>query len=96
MDVDSQKSDCEWTLLNDTRKDFIKYQSYTEKLDLIDYHRNGNQWKKINFTNTKVKKNDRLLEILPSLPFLVYVETFKKTCIISVECTEENERSEIK
>ena len=45
LDVDSQISHFEWTLHNGRRKIHIGYRSVTKKIDLVEYRRNGNQWK---------------------------------------------------
>ena len=45
VDVDSQISHFEWTLHNGRRKIHIGYRSDTKKIDLVEYRRNGNQWK---------------------------------------------------
>ena len=45
LDVDSQISHFEWTLHNGRRKIHKGYRSDTKKIDLVEYRRNGNQWK---------------------------------------------------
>ena len=55
LDVDSQISHFEWTLHNGRRKIHIRKRSDTKKIDLVEYRRNGNQWKKINLYNYKEK-----------------------------------------
>ena len=94
LDVDSQKSHFEWTLHNGRRKIHIEYRSDTKKIDLVEYRRNGNQWKNNQSLQLQREEYDKLLDMLPSL--LGYVETFKKSCIIIDECHVENERTEIK
>ena len=93
LDVDSQISHFEWTLHNGRRKTHIRYRSDTKKIDLVEYRRNGNQWKYNQSSQLQREEYDKLLDMLPSL--LGYVETFKKSCIITDECTVEKELTEI-
>ena len=93
LDVDSQISHFEWTLQNGRRKIHIEYRSDTKKIDLVEYRRNGNQWKNNQSLQLQKEEYDKLLDMLPSL--LGYVEIFKKSRIIIDECTVENERTEI-
>ena len=53
--ADSQISHFEWTLLNGSRKIHIGYRSDTKKIEIIEYHKNGNEWKIINLYNYKEK-----------------------------------------
>ena len=64
-----------------------------KKIELIDYRRNGNQWKNDQSLQLQREDHDKLLDILPSI--LGYVKTFEKSCIIIDECTVANERAEI-
>ena len=75
---------------NGRRKIHIGYRSDTKKIELVQNRRYGNQWK--NNRSLQLQREE-LIDMLPSL--LVYVETFKKSCIIIDECTVENERTEI-
>ena len=93
LDVDSQISHFEWTLHNGRRKIHIGYRSDTKKIDLLEYRRNGNQWKNNQSLQLQREEFDKLLDMLPSL--LGYVEIFKKSCMNIDECTVENERTEI-
>ena len=93
LDVDSQKSHFEWTLHNGRRKMHIGYRSDTRKIDLVEYRRNGIQWKNNQSFQLQREEYDKLLDMLPSL--LGYVESFKKSCVIIDECTVEKERTEI-
>ena len=93
LDIDSQISLFEWILHNVRRKIHIGYRSDTKKIELVQYHRNGNQWKNNQSLQLQREEYDKLIDMLPSL--LGYVETFKKSCIIIDECTVENERTEI-
>ena len=45
LDVNSQTSHFEWTLHNGRRKTYMGYRSDIKKIELIEYRRNGNQWK---------------------------------------------------
>ena len=89
LDVDSQISHFEWTLHNGRRKIHIEYRSDIKKIDLLEYRKNGNQWKNNQSLQLQREEYDKLLDMLPSL--LGYVETFKKSCIIIDECTVEND-----
>ena len=93
LDVDSQISHFEWTLHNGRSKIHIGYRSDTKKIDLVEYRRNGNQWKNNQSLQLQREEYDKLLDMLSSL--LGYVEIFKKSCVIIDECTVENERTEI-
>ena len=96
LDVDSQISHFEWTLHNGRRNDskkMIANRYDSKKIDLVEYRRNGNQWKNNQSLQLQREEYDKILDMLPSL--LGYVETFKKSCIIIDECTVENERKEI-
>ena len=93
LDVDSQISLFEWTLHNGRRKIHIGYRSDTKKIDLVEYHKNGNQWKNNQSLQLQREEYDKLLDMLPSL--LGTVETFKKSCIFFDECTVDIERTEI-
>ena len=92
LDADSQVSQFEWTLHDGRRKIHVGYRSETEKIDLVEYRRNENQWKNNQSLQLKREEYDKLLDMLPSL--LGYVKTFKKSCIIIDECAVENERTE--
>ena len=93
LDVDSQISHFESILHNGRRKIHIGYRSDTKKIELVQYRRNGNQWKNNQSLQLQREEYDKLIDMLPSL--LGYVETFKKSCIIIDKCTVENERTEI-
>ena len=93
LDTESQISHFEWILHKGERKMHIGYRSDTNKIELVEYRRNGNQWKINQSLQLQREEYDKLLDMLPSL--LGYVETFKKSCIIIDECTVENERTEI-
>ena len=93
MNVDSQISHFEWILHNGRRKFHIGYRSDTKKIKVVEYRRNGNQWKNNKSLQLQREEYEKLLDMLPSL--LDYVESFKKSCIILDECTVENERTEI-
>ena len=93
LDTESQISHFEWILQKGRRKTHIGYRSDTIKIELVEYRRNGNQWKNNQSLQLQREKYDKLLDMLPSL--LDYVETFEKFCIIIDECTVENERTEI-
>ena len=47
------------------------------KNGLIEYRRNGNQWKLNQFLQLQKEQYDKLLDILPT--FLSYVQLFKET-----------------
>ena len=93
LDTESQISQFEWTLHNGRRKIFLNYRSDIKKIDLIEYRRKGNTWKNNQKFQLKKEEYDKLVDFIPSV--LSYVETYKKTCIITDECTVENERSEL-
>ena len=93
LDVDSQISHFEWTLHSGRRKIYIGYRSDTKKIELIEYRRNGYQWKINQSFQLQTEEYDKLIDILPSI--LGYLETYKKSCVIFDECTVENERTEI-
>ena len=93
MDVDSRLSQFEWTLHNGKRKIDIGYRSNSKKIDLIEYRRNGNQWKNNRYLQLQQEEYYKVLDILPSL--LGYIETYKKSCILIDERTVENEFTEI-
>ena len=93
LDVDSQISHFEWTLHSGRRKIHIGYRSDTKKIELIEYRRNGYQWKINQSFQLQTEEYDKLIDILPSK--LGYLETYKKSCVIIDECTVENERTEI-
>ena len=93
LDTESQISQFEWTLHNGRRKFFLNYRSDIKKIDLIEYRRKGNTWKNNQKFQLKKEEYDKLVDFIPSV--LSYVETYKKTCIITDECTVENERLEL-
>ena len=46
LDTESQIFQFEWTLHNGRPKVFLNYRSDIKKIDLIEYRRKGNPWKK--------------------------------------------------
>ena len=65
LDVDSQISHFEWTLHNGRRKLHIGYRSDTKKIDLVEYCRNGNQWKNNQSLQLQREEYDKLLDMIP-------------------------------
>ena len=51
----AQISYFEWILHNGRTKIHIGYRSDTKQIELVEYRRNGNQWKIINLYNYKEK-----------------------------------------
>ena len=56
LDIDSQISHFVWTLHNGRRKIHIGYRSDTKKIDLVEYRRNGNQWK--NYQSLQLQREE--------------------------------------
>ena len=56
------------------------YSDPIQKIDLNEYHRNGNQWKNNQPLLVQREEYDKLVTIFPSL--LGYEGIFGKTCII--------------
>ena len=93
LDVDLKISQTQWNLHNGRRKIHIGYRSDNKRIKLIEYRRNGYQWKNIQCLQLQREENGKILVILPSL--LGYVETLKIYCIITDECIVEIGRTEI-